>query len=495
MEGHRAARAVCLFADAAVSSGLVEREDRDFCVNTLLSVMALDAPEEGLGSLPLLDCADFLSKDALARGLIDAGDEARDRFIARLFGAVSPAPQVVRDRFSALERSDIALATGWFYQLCRDTDYIKTREINRNVHYECDTRAGTLEITINLSKPEKDPGDIAAMLKQKAVSYPACQLCAQNPGYAGRPGFPARQNHRIIPVTLGNDPWYFQYSPYLYYNEHCIVFNRAHVPMRISRESLVRMFDFVDRFPHYFIGANADLPIVGGSILTHDHFQGGRHVFPMERADTWFSFDAGPGITARALTWPTTCITLTGRDRGQLIDRCDRLLTVWQTYDDPEFDILSNTGQPHNAFTPVVRRDGDAYQVFVMLRNNRTTREHPLGLFHPHQDKHHIKKENIGLIEAMGLFILPGRLLSELEDVARFLSQGTPLPEGSPHAVWAAQLKAKHPALAQDTAALVIREAVGECCCQVLEDTGVYKQTDAGLRGLKRFLQQAVPSA
>lgn len=491
MERITAARAVCLFADAAVSLGLVQEEDRDYTVNALLSILALDAPDEGAGDLSLLDLADLMAQDALARGLIGEGNDASDRFTARLFGAVTPAPQAVRERFAALAGEDIVRATDWFYQLCRATDYIKTREIARNVRYESDTPAGTLEITINLSKPEKDPRDIAAMLTHKAVRYPRCVLCAQNSGYAGRPGFPARQNHRIIPLTLGGDRWYFQYSPYLYYDEHCIVLNRDHVPMRISRASLGRMFDFADGFPHYFIGSNADLPIVGGSILTHDHFQGGRHTFPMERAGEWFAFDAGLGVTASALTWPMTCVRLSGKGRARLIDLVDRLLTAWRAYDDPAHGILSHTDRPHNTITPVVRKDGDVYHVYAMLRNNRTTPEHPLGLFHPHQDKHHIKKENIGLIEAMGLFILPGRLLHELDQVARFLSEGAALPEDSPHQVWAAALKETHRKLSLDQAETVIRDAVGECCYQVLVDTGVYKQTEAGRRGLEAFLQSA----
>ncbi len=491
MAEQSAAGVVCLFADAAVAAELVDREDRDFAVNNLLSIMALDAPEEPAGDLNLLDAADVLYADALARGLTAPGSDARDRFIARLFGAVTPAPAVVRGKFASLAATDAVAATDWFYRMCRDADYIRTREIARNVLYESDTPAGRLEITINLSKPEKDPKDIAAALTQKSVSYPKCQLCAQNPGYAGRPGFPARQNHRIIPVTLGGDPWYFQYSPYLYYDEHCIVFNRTHVPMRISRASLGRMGDFVDAFPHYFIGSNADLPIVGGSILTHDHFQGGRHVFAMECAQEWFAFDAGEGITARALTWPTTCLKLSGRDREQVLDAADRLLTAWRAYDDPEHGILAHTDAAHNTITPVLRRDNGTYHLYVMLRNNRTTQEHPLGLFHPHQDKHHIKKENIGLIEAMGLFILPGRLLTELDGVARFMAEGAPLPEGSPHATWAQALREAHPGTAVDTAHRIVRGAVGQICHQVLTDTGVYKQNDEGRKGLARFLEKA----
>ena len=483
-----ASQAVCLMADAAVRAGWVEQEDRDYCVNQLLALMALDAPEQATGTLPMLDAADILYQDALSRGLVQPGNDARGRFVASLFGAVTPPPQVVRDTFARLYKGSPAAATDWFYRMCQDTDYIKTRDIARNVRYQSDTPAGTLEITINLSKPEKDPRDIAAALQQKAISYPLCQLCRENPGYAGRPGFPARHNHRIIPLKLCRDAWYLQYSPYLYYDEHCIVFNREHTPMVISRASLQRMVDFVDQFPHYFVGSNADLPIVGGSILTHDHFQGGRYEFPLDRAGEWFEVALGTGITAHALTWPTTCLRLVGRDGAQLVDTVDGILTAWRAYSDPEHDILAHTDRPHNTITPVVRKRGDMYTVYVMLRNNRTTAEHPMGLFHPHQDKHHIKKENIGLIEAMGMFILPGRLLRELDEVAQYLAAGTPLPENSPHVAWAASLKAKHPALALEAAHRVIRDAVGDICYRVLCDTGVYKQTEQGKQGLKKFL-------
>ena len=491
-DGWTPEQAVTLFCQAAVQLDLIEQEDLNYSVNLVLDQLRLDQPQEAASLTPILDIADVLVDLAVQRGLCEDSLEARERFSARLFGLVTPGPRAVRERFLQLEGSEGAqAATDWFYRLCRANDYIRTRRIAENIRYHTPTPAGQLEITINLSKPEKDPKDIAAQRLQRAVSYPKCMLCRENPGYAGRPGFPARQNHRIIPIPLAGETWYFQYSPYLYYDEHCIVLNAEHVPMKMTRQSFERMFDFVDRFPHYFIGSNADLPIVGGSILTHDHFQGGNYAFPMERAETWFAFDTGvPGITGEALRWPMTCLRLRGGDRAALSYYMLRVLEGWRVHSDEPLGILARTGEGHNAVTPVVRKEKGAYVVYLLLRNNRTTQQHPLGLFHPHQARHHIKKENIGLIEAMGLFILPGRLKKELQQVQDFMLHGAALPPDTPHRLWVGELMGRLPqGLDEEKAEAFLRQEVAQVCHDVLVDTGVYKQDEAGELGLKRFLQ------
>ena len=490
-DGWTPEQAVTLFCQAAVQLDLIDREDLDYSVNLVLAQLDLDAPQEAASLTPILEIADHLVDIAVARGLCEDSPEARERFSARLFGLVTPGPRAVRECFLHHEQQDgPQAATDWFYRLCRANDYIRTRRIAENIRYHADTPAGELEITINLSKPEKDPKDIAAQRLARSVSYPKCMLCRENPGYAGRPGYPARQNHRIIPIPLAGETWYFQYSPYLYYYEHCIVLNAQHVPMKMTGQSFERMFDFVDRFPHYFIGSNADLPIVGGSILTHDHFQGGRYTFPMERAERWFTFDTGvAGITGEALRWPMTCLRLRGEDRHALSALMQRVLAAWRVHSDEQLGILARTKAGHNAVTPVVRKEKDAYVAYLLLRNNRTTQEHPLGLFHPHQERHHIKKENIGLIEAMGLFILPGRLKKELTQVQDFLLRGTALPPDTPHRIWVGELMGRLPkGLDDKSAEAFLRDEVARVCHDVLVDTGVYQQDEQGMAGLKRFL-------
>ncbi len=486
------AQVVTLFCQAAVQSGLIEQEDVDYSINRLLDLLQMEEPQQAASLEPILDLADSLVDCAVEKGLCEDSPEARDRFSSRLFGLVTPGPQAVRDEFYRLMREKGSMAaTDWFYALCRANDYIRTRRIEENVRYCAQTEAGGLEITINLSKPEKDPRDIAQARLRPAVGYPRCALCRENPGYAGRPGFPARHNHRIIPITLSGQPWYLQYSPYLYYEEHCIVFNREHVPMQMNRDSFERMLDFVDLFPHYFIGSNADLPIVGGSILTHDHFQGGRYEFPMERSETRFGFETGiPGLSACALKWPMTCLKLQSESRQTLAEGMERVLNAWRGYSDESLGIFARSGNaPHNAVTPVVRRTASGYTAYLLLRNNITTPEHPLGVFHPHAEYHHIKKENIGLIEAMGLFILPGRLKKELAQVEDFLSGRAPLPPDSPHRLWVKEICARLPENRQGVdIAEYIREEVAKVCCALLHNTGVFKQDEAGEAGLRKFL-------
>ncbi len=494
MQDARATELIYKLVDFAIAKELIEAEDERFFRNRLLEGLHMDAPAEidfqpsppGDTATPILE---ELLDIACERGIAESSPDGRDRLCAKWMGLLTPEPKAVRERFRALlESAGPERATDWFYQLCRDCDYIRVDRIAKNVQFFEDTSAGRLEITINLSKPEKDPRDIAAARNAKKTGYPKCMLCAENPGYAGRADFPARQNHRMVPIALGGERWHLQYSPYLYYGEHCIALNDAHVPMRVSRESLARMFDFVDLFPHYFIGSNADLPIVGGSILSHDHFQGGRHHFPMDDAGIAVPLNAPrAGVRAHIADWPMSCLRLEGADRETLLSLADDLLARWRAYSDPACEILAHTDQPHNTITPILRIEGGRYRLDLVLRNNRASAEHPLGIFHPHANLHHVKKENIGLIEVMGLFILPGRLIEELAALERTLADGFPAPEG--HAAWAEELK-KRPGAAQNPAR-AIREGLGEICAQVLFDAGVYKPNAAGRAGFVRFLEGA----
>ena len=478
-------------ADFAVAKELIEAQDRRFYVNRLLEAMGMDAPEEieyapEAAPETATRMLDALSDIAAQRGLIADTGESRELFQGKLMGLLTPEPARVRERFEALYRADgPAAATDWFYRLCRDCDYIKVDRIARNMRFFEDSDAGRLEITINLSKPEKDPRDIAAQRNAKKTGYPKCMLCAENPGYAGRAGFPARQNHRMIPLTLCEKPWHLQYSPYLYYGEHCIVLNDEHVPMRISHDGFVRMFDFVDQFPHYFIGSNADLPIVGGSILSHDHFQGGRHRFPMDDAPARIALEAPrPGVTACVADWPMSCVRLVSKSREDLIALADEMLDAWRGWTDEACGVYAHTDQPHNTITPILRMEDGAYTLSLVLRNNRTSEEHPLGIFHPHADLHHIKKENIGLIEVMGLFILPGRLKKELAEVERSLVDGSAVAEA--HAAWTEELRAQPGA--KDDPEGTVRRGLGKKCARVLADAGVYKRDENGRAGILRFL-------
>ena len=485
--------------DFAEKNELIEREDRAYTRNRLLEIMHMDAPENDDTPLPELgdtmtEALDALTDDAAKRGLISGTLESRDLFSASLAGAVMPSPYETRARFRALYKENPEKATGWFYGVCRASDYIKVDRIRKNARFF----AEGLEITINLSKPEKDPRDIAAALNRKAADYPKCMLCVENPGYAGRPGFPARQNHRMIPLTLDGESWHMQYSPYLYYNEHCIVLSDEHRPMRISEAGFKRLFDFVEQFPHYFLGSNADLPIVGGSILTHDHFQGGNYVFPMDLAADEIRLTGGEaGVLGAVIDWPMSCLRLKSKNREALIRTAMRVLNAWRGYSDESLGIFAETDQKHNTVTPILRMTDGEWKLDLVLRNNRTDSENPLGIFHPHADLHHIKKENIGLIEVMGLMILPGRLMTELTEVAKYLTgekdaDVKPAPEDPAlrHYDWICQLvKAHGNRLSPEEARAAVQNGVGIKCRRVLADAGVYKQTPEGREGFLRFLR------
>ena len=484
--------------DFAERTRLIETEDRAYARNRLLEAMRLDAPGESANAeAPLGDtmteALNALCDDAARRGVINDTGESRDLFSAKLAGCVTPSPYEVRARFFEKYRRSPEEATKWFYQMCRDADYIKVDRIRKNARFF----AEGLEITINLSKPEKDPRDIANALKSKAAGYPKCMLCVENPGYAGRPGFPARQNHRMIPLNLNGESWHMQYSPYLYYNEHCIVLSDIHRPMAISEAGFRRLFAFVEQFPHYFLGSNADLPIVGGSILTHDHFQGGNYEFPMDRAGDEIALTAdNPAIRASIVDWPMSCLRLKSTDAETLVRKAVQVLNAWRGYSDEALGVYAETDQKHNTITPILRRAGGEWKLDLVLRNNRTSAENPLGIFHPHADLHHIKKENIGLIEVMGLMILPGRLLTELKDVEAYLTGERALTDvpaaDAPlarHWDWTRELVSRFgSANTPEKATEIIHKGLGEKCRRVLADAGVYKQTPEGREGFVRFL-------
>ena len=485
--------------DFAIEKELITEDDRIWAFNRVLEVMQADDPE--VETLPRpADGAELpsallevLTDDAVRRGVIEDGIVSRDLFDTKLMGVLTPAPHEVRAKFHALYRESPQAATDWYYDFCGNTNYIRRERIKKDRKWLYEGEYGPLEITINLSKPEKDPKAIAAARSAPQTGYPLCQLCAENEGYAGRINHPARQNHRPIPITINNSAWFLQYSPYVYYNEHCIVFNREHIPMRIDEAAFRKLFDFVKLFPHYNIGSNADLPIVGGSILSHDHFQGGRHEFPMARArvETPFVFRGFEDVQAGILKWPMSVIRLSAADPERIITLASRILSCWRGYTDEQAFIFSETdGTPHNTLNPIARRRGEAFELDLVLRNNITTDEHPLGVFHPHAKLHHIKKENIGLIEVMGLAILPGRLKEELNMLRKGILDGRDLYADASlaiHADWAYELMSSY-AFTPENTDEILRQEVGRVFEEVLEDAGVYKRTEEGKAAFLRFL-------
>ena len=431
---------------------------------------------------------------AVENGRIEDGTTSRDLFDTELMGRLTPRPsQVIRAFRTRYEESPEA-ATDWYYQFSQDTDYILRYRIAKDVKWVAPTPYGDLDITINLSKPEKDPRAIAAAKLQKSVGYPKCLLCREAEGYVGRMDYPGRANHRIIPLKLNGENYFLQYSPYVYYNEHCIVLNEQHVPMKIDRATFQRLLDFVRQFPHYFLGSNADLPIVGGSILSHDHFQGGRYRFAMEKApvERELVFPGFEDVQAGIVCWPMSVIRLRCADSGRIVQLADKILAAWRAYTDESVSIYAQTeGEPHNTITPIARRRGKDFEMDLVLRNNLTTQEHPLGLFHPHAELHHIKKENIGLIEVMGLAVLPARLKDELAQLAALLCSGGDLyadEATAKHAPWAEELKTRHDFSKEDAEA-VLRQEVGQVFMHVLEDAGVFKRDEAGQAAFLRFAE------
>ena len=477
----------------AMNTGLAEPPDHQVLVNRLLELLHLDAYEtsdepqsEDLEEI-LREILDY----ACEKGLCDDNVTARDLFDTRIMGVLTPMPREVRSRFAELYEKDPKAATDWFYKLSQDTDYIRRYRIRKDMRWKTATDYGELDITINLSKPEKDPKAIAAAKAAPQTGYPKCLLCPENEGYAGRMNHPARQNHRIIPVTVGGGDWYLQHSPYVYYNEHCIVFNAQHTPMVIDKGAFCKLLDFVTAFPHYFVGSNADLPIVGGSILSHEHFQGGHYSFPMERApvEQEVTFTGFEEIKAGIVKWPMSVLRINGSDKDRLAELADKILRCWRGYTDPEAFIFAETeGVPHNTITPIARRRGDDYELDLVLRNNITTQEHPLGVYHPHAELHHIKKENIGLIEVMGLAVLPARLKGELAALEEAILTDTPLTgELRKHEAWVEELKTGY-TFTQENISAVLKTEVGKVFAKVLEHAGVYKRTATGLAAFNRFI-------
>lgn len=481
--------------DYAVRCELIEEDDRLWALNRLLEVMELDGVEPATASgAPLHVLLETLTEDAVARGVCEDNQVARDLFDTRLMGVLTPAPREVREQFRELYRESPWQATDWFYKFSQDTNYIRRDRIAKDQKWVYEGKYGALDITINLSKPEKDPRAIAAAKLAPQSGYPKCQLCPENEGYAGRMNHPARQNHRIIPLSLSGESWYFQYSPYVYYNEHCICLNAAHVPMTICRACFEKLLDVVTLLPHYFVGSNADLPIVGGSILSHEHFQGGHYVFAMERAKigTPLTFRGFEDVEAGIVNWPMSVIRLRAADRKRLAALAEKILTCWRGYSDAEAFIFAETdGEPHNTITPIARRRGDDFEMDLVLRNNITTPEHPLGVYHPHAKLHHIKKENIGLIEVMGLAVLPSRLKGELAALREAILSGSDIRADetlAKHADWVDALKTRHTFTAENTEQ-ILRQEVGAVFEQVLEDAGVYKTDKAGREAFLRFVQ------
>ena len=479
----------------AVRTGLIEESDRTWAANALLEAMRLDSWEEPQEAQerPLEDILRELLDDAAARGLIHDDVTSRDLFDTELMGRLTPRPsQVIQDFFRRYQASPRE-ATDWLYQFSQDTDYIRRYRIARDVKWQAATAYGELDITINLSKPEKDPRAIAAAKAAPQSGYPKCLLCKENEGYAGRLNHPARQNHRVIPVTINGEDWFLQYSPYVYYNEHCIVFNGRHTPMKIEKATFRKLLDFVKQFPHYFVGSNADLPIVGGSILSHDHFQGGCYTFAMERApiEQTVAFRDFPDVEAGIVKWPMSVIRLRCGDDRRLVELADRILAAWRGYTDEAAFIFAETdGEMHNTITPIARMREGQFELDLVLRNNITTEEYPLGVYHPHQELHHIKKENIGLIEVMGLAVLPARLKDELHGVAQALARGDDLRQDEilrKHADWADELKTRYTFTA-DNAEELLRREVGTVFAAVLEHAGVYKCTPEGREAFLRLI-------
>ena len=502
--------AVSKLVQYGLAAGLLEKEDAVAAANALIERLGIDVLEDDawekidrydpadqsvIADLPriLEELCDYAAEKGL---LPDDTVTYRDLFDTKLMGILTERPSGVIRRFRAiLKEQGAQAATDWYYKFSQDTNYIRRDRIKKDMRWLSPTEYGDLDITINLSKPEKDPKAIAAARLAAQTAYPKCQLCYENVGYAGRVDHPARENHRVIPITIDGGDWCLQYSPYVYYNEHCIVFNREHIPMIIDRSAFRKLFDFVRQFPHYFVGSNADLPIVGGSILSHEHFQGGHYEFAMAKAKVEhpLSFDGYEDIEAGIVKWPMSVIRLRGEDSSRIVDLADRILTCWRSYTDEEAFILANTdGEDHNTITPIARMRDGKFELDLVLRNNITTPEHPLGVYHPHAHLHHIKKENIGLIEVMGCAILPARLRKEMADLREAVLTGRDYHSDealAKHADWMDEIRARRSDLTEANLEEVLKEEIGHVFAKVLEDAGVYKRTEEGRAAFLRFTE------
>ena len=471
--------------------------ERTYAINLLLDLFQEDSYEEPETIPENSDLEDILKElleEAVARGIIEDNITERDLFDTKLMNTLVPRPAQVQQKFWSLYQESPEKATAYYYKLSQDSNYIRRYRVKKDLKWKVSSQYGDIDITINLSKPEKDPKAIAAARNVKASSYPKCLLCMENEGYAGRINHPARENHRIIPITVNDSAWGFQYSPYVYYNEHCIVFNGQHTPMKIERNTFVKLFDFVKQFPHYFLGSNADLPIVGGSILSHDHFQGGHYTFAMAKAPMEMKFTI-PGyedVEAGIVKWPLSVIRIRHKEETKLIDLASHILEAWRSYTDEEACIFAETdGEPHNTITPIARKLGDVFELDLTLRNNITSPEHPLGVYHPHAENHHIKKENIGLIEVMGLAVLPARLREELELLKEYILEKKDISSNEKikkHADWVAEFLPQYASVTEENITEILHAEVGKVFVKVLEDAGVYKCTPEGRAAFMRFL-------
>ena len=479
-----------------IDAGLTPECERIYTTNLLLELFHEDDYEEVEvnGEKELEEILGELLDEACSRGIIENSVVYRDLFDTKMMNCLMPRPAQVQETFWKKYEESPEAATDYDYKLSQDSDYIRRYRVKKDWKWTVDSPYGEIDITINLSKPEKDPKAIAAAKNAKASSYPKCLLCVENEGYAGRVNHPARENHRIMPITVNDSAWGFQYSPYVYYNEHCIVFNGKHTPMKIEKETFMKLFDFVKLFPHYFLGSNADLPIVGGSILSHDHFQGGHYTFAMAKApiEKHFEVKGFEDVESGIVKWPLSVIRLRSKDEKRLIELGTHILDAWRGYTDEEAFVFAETdGEPHNTITPIARKVGEIYELDLTLRNNITTEEHPLGLYHPHAEYHNIKKENIGLIEVMGLAVLPSRLKQELETLAEYIVEGKDISENEmieKHTKWVEKFLPKYDTITKENVMDILKEEVGIVFTKVLEDAGVYKCTEEGRTAFARFL-------
>lgn len=481
-----------------IDTGLTPECERIYTTNLLLDLFGEENYEDTDiqgEEINLETVLGALLDEACKRGIIEDSTVYRDLFDTKLMNCLTPRPAQVQAEFAKRYEVSPKEATDYFYKLSQDSDYIRRYRVKKDRKWKVDSAYGEIDITINLSKPEKDPKAIAAAKNAKVSSYPKCQLCVENEGYAGRVNHPARENHRIIPITVNDSAWGFQYSPYVYYNEHCIVFNGEHTPMKIEKQTFVKLFDFVKLFPHYFLGSNADLPIVGGSILSHDHFQGGNYTFAMAKApmEETFTIKNFEDVEVGIVKWPLSVLRLRSTDESRLIELGAHILDAWRGYTDEAVFVFANTdGEPHNTITPIARKVGDTYELDLALRNNITTEEHPLGVYHPHAQWHNIKKENIGLIEVMGLAVLPSRLKEEMEILADYLVEGKNIRENErieKHADWVERFRGKYDGFTKENVMEILEKEVGIVFTNVLEDAGVYKCTEEGRIAFKRFIE------
>ena len=480
-----------------IDTGLTPECERIYTRNLLLEMFQEDAWEDVSvdgHEIVLEDVLKVLLDEAVKRGIIEDSIVYRDLFDTKLMNALMPRPAQVQAEFAKRYEVSPEEATDYYYKLSQDSDYIRRYRVKKDRKWKVESPYGKIDITINLSKPEKDPKAIAAAKLAKESSYPKCLLCLENEGYAGRVNHPARENHRIIPITVNDSAWGFQYSPYVYYNEHCIVFNGEHTPMKIEKATFVKLFDFVKLFPHYFLGSNADLPIVGGSILSHDHFQGGHYTFAMAKAEMEEHVEVKgyEDVEVGIVKWPMSVLRLRGTDEVRLIELGEHVLKAWRGYTDEDAFIFAETeGEPHNTITPIARKVGDTYELDLVLRNNITTDEHPLGVFHPHAEKHNVKKENIGLIEVMGLAVLPARLKEEMELLAEYLVEGKDIRANEmieKHADWTDAFAGKYATITAENVMGILEQEIGKVFVGVLEDAGVFKCTEEGRKAFKRFI-------